>query len=44
MIEDLIGTKAVFFIDEKMNILGKVPLSELRINIKRHKRNICSSC
>ena len=34
MIEDLIGTKAVFFIDEKMNILGKVPLSELESTLK----------
>ncbi|MFT4309448.1 MAG: DNA primase DnaG [Candidatus Woesearchaeota archaeon] len=34
MIEDLIGTKAVFFVDENINILGKVPLSELESTLK----------
>ena len=29
MVEDLIGTKAVFFVDDELNVLGKVPFSEL---------------
>jgi len=34
MVEDLIGTKAVYFIDENMNVLGKVPIIELESTLK----------
>lgn len=29
LVEDLIGTKAVFFVNDALDVLGKVPLSEL---------------
>jgi DNA primase len=29
LVEDLIGTKAVFFVNDSLDVLGKVPLSEL---------------
>lgn len=32
--EDLIGTRAAFMVDEKMNVLGKIPSSELISTIK----------
>lgn len=32
--EDLIGTKGAYFLDDKMNKLGKVPISELAATIK----------
>jgi len=34
MLEDLIGTRGAYALDEKLNILGKVPLSELATTIK----------
>jgi len=34
MLEDLIGTRGAYLLDEKLNILGKVPLSELQGTIK----------
>ena len=34
MVEDLIGTKAVYFIDENMNVLGKVPIIELESTLQ----------
>ncbi len=34
MIEDLIGTKGAYFLDDKMNKLGKVPITELAATIK----------
>ena len=34
MLEDLIGTRGAYILDEKMNILGKVPSSELASTIK----------
>lgn len=34
MLEDLVGTRAAQLLDEKMNILGKVPISELQTTIK----------
>jgi DNA primase len=34
MLEDLIGTRGAYILDEKLNILGKVPLSELQGTIK----------
>ena len=34
MMEDLIGTRAAFMLDEKLNILGKIPVSELISTIK----------
>lgn len=34
LVEDLIGTKAVFFVNDKLDVLGKVPLSELESTLK----------
>jgi len=34
MIEDLIGTRGAYILDEKMNILGKVPITELVTTVK----------
>jgi DNA primase len=34
MLEDLIGTRGAYILDEKLTILGKVPLSELQGTIK----------
>jgi len=34
MLEDLIGTRGAYILDNKMNILGKVPLSELVSTVK----------
>jgi len=34
MLEDLIGTRGAYVLDEKLNILGKVPLSELNSTMK----------
>jgi DNA primase len=34
MIEDLIGTRAAFMLDDKLTILGKIPVSELVSTIK----------
>lgn len=34
MLEDLIGTKGAYFLDDKMNKLGKVPISELPATLK----------
>ncbi|MBN2052522.1 DNA primase [Candidatus Woesearchaeota archaeon] len=34
MLEDLIGTRGAYLLDEKLTILGKVPLSELQGTIK----------
>ena len=34
MLEDLIGTRGAYILDNKLNILGKVPLSELSSTIK----------
>ncbi|MBW3015015.1 DNA primase [Candidatus Woesearchaeota archaeon] len=34
MLEDLIGTRGAYLLDEKLAILGKVPLSELATTIK----------
>lgn len=34
MLEDLIGTRGAYILDEKLNILGKVPISELLSTIK----------
>ena len=34
MLEDLIGTRGAYLLDEKLTILGKVPLSELQSTIK----------
>lgn len=33
LIEDLIGTKAVFFVDDHLDVLGKVPISELETTL-----------
>jgi DNA primase len=34
MLEDLIGTRGAYVLDEKLNILGKVPISELVATVK----------
>jgi len=34
MLEDLIGTRGAYILDAKLNILGKVPISELATTIK----------
>lgn len=34
MLEDLIGTRGAYILDEKLNILGKVPITELGSTIK----------
>ena len=34
MLEDLIGTRGAYILDEKLNILGKVPVSELQSTVK----------
>ena len=34
MLEDLIGTRGAYLLDEKLSILGKVPISELATTIK----------
>jgi len=34
MLEDLIGTRGAYLLDEKLNILGKVPITELTSTIK----------
>jgi uncharacterized protein YerC len=34
MSEDLIGTRGAYLLDEKLNILGKVPVSELQSTLR----------
>ena len=34
MLEDLIGTRGAYILDESLNILGKVPISELATTVK----------
>ncbi len=34
MLEDLIGTRGAYILDKEMNILGKVPLTELETTVK----------
>lgn len=34
MLEDLIGTRGAYLLDEKLSILGKVPISELATTVK----------
>jgi DNA primase len=34
LLEDLIGTKGAYVLDEKLNVLGKVPITELSSTIK----------
>lgn len=34
MLEDLVGTRGAYVLDEKLNILGKVPISELEPTVK----------
>ena len=38
--EDLVGTRGAYILDEKLNILGKVPLSELEKSIKSMKTGV----
>lgn len=34
MLEDLIGTRGAYILDEKLSILGKVPITELTSTVK----------
>jgi len=34
LLEDLIGTKGAYILDEKLNVLGKVPITEISTTIK----------
>ena len=34
MLESLIGTRGAYVLDEKMNVLGKVPFTELNTTLK----------
>lgn len=38
--EDLVGTRGAYILDEKLNILGKVPLSELEKSISSMKTGV----
>lgn len=40
MLEDLIGTRGAYILDKELNILGKVPTSELESTIKSLKEGI----
>ncbi len=40
MLEDLIGTRGAYVLDESLNILGKVPVSELQSTIKSLRTGI----
>ncbi|MFC1648151.1 DNA primase DnaG [Nanoarchaeota archaeon] len=40
MLEDLIGTRGAYILDQSLNILGKVPVSELTSTIKSLKSGI----
>ncbi|MBU0471080.1 MAG: DNA primase, partial [Nanoarchaeota archaeon] len=40
MLEDLIGTRGAYVLDEHLNILGKVPVSELQSTIKSLRSGI----
>ncbi len=40
LLDDLIGTKGAYILDEKLNILGKVPTTELQITIKSLKSGV----
>tara|TARA_Y100000034_G_C6863645_1_gene393358 strand:- start:190 stop:1416 length:1227 start_codon:yes stop_codon:yes gene_type:complete len=37
LLDDLVGTRAAYFLDDKLNILGKVPVSELTSTIRNTK-------
>ena len=40
MLEDLIGTRGAYVLDTKLNILGKVPITELQTTIKSLKSGV----
>jgi len=40
MLEDLIGTRGAYVLDTKLNILGKVPITELQSTIKSLKSGV----
>lgn len=40
MLEDLIGTRGAYILDKDLNILGKVPVSELQSTIRSLKQGI----
>jgi DNA primase len=40
MLEDLIGTRGAYVLDSKLNILGKVPITELQTTIKSLKSGV----
>ena len=37
LLDDLVGTRAAYFLDDKLNILGKVPVSELSATMRNIK-------
>ena len=37
LLDDLVGTRAAYFLDNNLNVLGKVPISELTITMKNIK-------
>lgn len=40
MLEDLIGTRGAYILDDKLNIMGKVPITELATTIKSLSTNV----
>lgn len=40
LLDDLIGTRGAYILDDKLNILGKVPTTELQITIKSLKSGV----
>ena len=40
MLEDLIGTRGAYVLDKDLNILGKVPVSELESTVKALKGGV----
>ena len=40
MLENLIGTRGAHILDNKLNILGKVPISELQTTIRSLSNNV----
>lgn len=40
LLDDLIGTRGAYILDDKLNILGKVPTTELQITVKSLKSGV----
>ena len=39
MLDDLIGTRGAYILDDKLNILGKVPITELNTTMRNLSTN-----